>query len=316
VTRATRLLIGLGLTGLALWLAHPSDVLRAASSAHPAWLGAAVLLVVPDRALMAYRWVVLLRAVERGNAVPLLSVLRVFFVSTFLGTFLPSIGGDAARAYGLSRNDFPVADAAASVIMDRVLGAWSLLLFAFGGLTLTGVARHDPAVLTALAITTAGCAAAAAVLYSTAAAATVKRLLSFVPFAALGRTSERLFDSIRRYGQHHAVVANVMAGSLLVQALRILQAYCLGKGLGIEAPLALYVALVPWTLLVMLVPISVNGLGTSQVAFVYLFGLVGVPGAQAFALSVLCIALGAIGNLPGGLIYAFGGPCPARDRQG
>jgi uncharacterized protein (TIRG00374 family) len=313
VSRALRLIVGIGLTALAFWLAHPSAVLRAGASANPWWLLSAVLLVVPDRALMAYRWVVLLRAVERAHHVPLSAVLRIFFVSTFVGTFLPSIGGDAARAYGLSRHDVSVADAAASVVMDRVLGAWSLLLFAFGGLTLTGVARHDTGVLTALALTTAGCAASAAVLYSDAAARTLKRLMGILPGAPLRRASQRLFEAIRRYGQHHAVVANVTVSSLLVQALRILQAYCLGRGLGIEAPLALYFALIPWTLLVMLVPVSVNGLGTSQVAFVYLFGLVGVPSAQAFALSILCVALGAVGNLPGGVLYAFGSSKPHQE---
>jgi uncharacterized protein (TIRG00374 family) len=306
VSRLARLLVGLGLTALAFWLANPAEVLRAGAAANPWWLVAAILLVIPDRALMAYRWVVLLRAVGRAHHVPLSAILRIFFVSTFVGTFLPSIGGDAARAYGLSRHDVSVADAAASVVMDRVLGAWSLLLFAFGGLTFSGIARHDAGVLTALAITTAGCAAAAAVLYSDVAAHTLRRLIAVLPVAAVRRGSERLFDAIRRYGRHHAVVANVTVSSLLVQALRILQAYCLGRGLGIDAPLALYFALIPWTLLVMLVPISVNGLGTSQVAFVYLFGLVGVPRAQSFALSILCVALGAVGNLPGGFIYAFG----------
>ena len=315
-TPLARLIVGLGLTALAFWLAHPAAVLRAGASADPRWILVAVLLVIPDRALMAYRWIVLLHAVDPGRRVPLSAILRIFFVSTFVGTFLPSIGGDAARAYGLSRHDVPVADSAASVVMDRLLGAWSLLLFAFGGLTLTGVARHDAGVLTALALTTAGCAAAAAVLYSDAAASLVRRLLTLLPVAAVRRASERLFDAIRRYGHHHGVVANVTIGSLLVQALRILQAYCLGRALGIDAPLALYFALIPWTLLVMLVPISVNGLGTSQVAFVYLFGLVGVPSAQAFALSVLCVALGAVGNLPGGLIYTFGSTRPASAGNG
>jgi len=31
-----------------------------------------------------------------------------------------------------------------------------------------------------------------------------------------------------------------------------------------------------------------------------------VPEAEAFALSVLFVALGVVGNLPGGLLYAFG----------
>jgi uncharacterized protein (TIRG00374 family) len=50
-------------------------------------------------------------------------------VSTFVGTFLPaSVGGDAVRAYSLSRHHVPAAPAVASVVMDRALGVVSILL--------------------------------------------------------------------------------------------------------------------------------------------------------------------------------------------
>jgi hypothetical protein len=55
----------------------------------------------------------------------------------------------------------------------------------------------------------------------------------------------------------------------------------------------------------MLLPITINGIGTSQAAFVGLFGLAGTPGSQAFALSVLFVALGIVGNLPGAVLYAL-----------
>ena len=44
-------------------------------------------------------------------------------------------------------------------------------------------------------------------------------------------------------------------------------------------------------------------------AFVWFFGRIGVPQAEAFALSVLFVALGVVGNLPGGLLYAFSPRC-------
>jgi hypothetical protein len=98
-----------------------------------------------------------------------------------------------------------------------------------------------------------------------------------------------------------------------VQYLRILQAYGLGLALGLTAPLTAYVALIPLMLIVMLVPVTINGLGTSQAAFVWSFSQAGVDPAAAFALSVLFLGLGVLGNLPGGLLYAAGGL--ARDRD-
>ena len=56
----------------------------------------------------------------------------------------------------------------------------------------------------------------------------------------------------------------------------------------------------------MLLPVTINGIGTAQVAFVWTFGQVGVTSAAAVALSVLFVGLGVIGNLPGGILYLFG----------
>ena len=99
----------------------------------------------------------------------------------------------------------------------------------------------------------------------------------------------------------------MLAGSIGVQVLRIVQAWFLGRALGVTAPPEAYFAFIPLILLVMLLPVTINGIGTSQAAFVWLFGRAGVPAPQAFALSVLFVALGIVGNLPGALLYARGG---------
>jgi hypothetical protein len=96
-----------------------------------------------------------------------------------------------------------------------------------------------------------------------------------------------------------------------VQILRIVQAYFLGRALGIEAGLDTYFAFIPIILIVMLLPITMNGLGTSQATFVLFFAAAGVPAPGAFALSVLFVALGIVGNLPGGILWARSGLEPA-----
>jgi glycosyltransferase 2 family protein len=303
--RVLRITVGLLLTALALWLADPVAVWHAATAADPAWIAAAVALVVFDRVLMAYRWIVLVRAIAGPVSLP--AVLHVFFVSTFVGTFLPSVGGDAVRAVSLARYGVPVADATASVVMDRLLGVWSLVLVACASLWGAQAAARDAGVVLTLAL------AAGVALYSDRAAALLTRLIEKFPGARLRHAARRFLEAMRRYRHAWRAMASVTLGSVIVQMLRIVQAFCLGIALGIVANPGVYFAVIPIILLIMLVPVTVNGLGTSQLAFVWLFGAVGVPEAQAFALSVLFVALGAIGNLPGGLIYAFGdGPAIAR----
>ena len=102
--------------------------MEAARGADWRFIVLACVLVFIDRVLMAYRWLTLLAPLHPDTRPPFGAVMRMFFVSTFLGTFLPaSVGGDAVRAYGLSREGVGGVDAVASVLMDRLLGVVSIL---------------------------------------------------------------------------------------------------------------------------------------------------------------------------------------------
>ena len=229
--------------------------------------------------------------------------MRIFFVSTFVGTFLPaSVGGDAVRAYGLSKEGVGGVDAVASVLMDRLLGVVSILIVAIGGAMLARDLIDIRALFPALALLMVLCAVALTVVFSPRAAVAIAWLLALLP---RGReTGGRLVTAIQRYATLHLPMANVLLCSIAVQVLRVLQTYCLGLGLGLAVPLGVYFALVPIVLLIVLMPITINGIGTTQAAFVWLFGRAGVSSAPAFTLSVLFLAIAVVGNLPGAVLYS------------
>jgi hypothetical protein len=193
----------------------------------------------------------------------------------------------------------------ASVAMDRALGVLSILLLGLIAV-LAAPAQAPPGVFTVLLLGAAACCALGLIVFSETVAAVAARLVSRVPWAGPQRMAGRLLEAVRAYRHHHGALANVLAGSLGVQVLRVLQAWLLGLGLGLVLPLPAYFVCIPVILLVMLLPITMNGLGTSQAAFVWCFGALGVARAEAFALSILFVALGIVGNLPGGVLVATG----------
>jgi glycosyltransferase 2 family protein len=260
---------------------------------------------------MAYRWIALLCPIDREARPALPSLVRLFFVSTFAGTFLPaSVGGDIVRAYGLSRLRVGSGQAVASVLMDRLLGVISILLVGIAGLVFAraGDLASTRAIAIPMAMATIASALAASVVFSDRAAQAAQAIAERLPIAAFRRIGGELARGTRAYDHHHGVLVNVLAGSIAVQLLRIAQAYCLGRALGLDAAFATYVTFIPLILLVMLLPVSINGIGPSQAAFVWFFARAQVSAPEAFALSVLFVALGVVGNLPGGLLYAFGSP--------
>jgi hypothetical protein len=298
-------LVAVVLTAAVFYLAHPSDVLRAAAGADWRWLAAAAASVLVDRALMALRWIDLLVALTPGSRPRVASVMRIFFVSSFVSNFVPSVAADMYRAYALARHDVHLAESTASVLMDRVLGVLSMAIVGAAALALAPVPAAARGIAVSLAAAFAACAIAGLVVFSERAAGAVLRAANLVPLQAVRRFSSSLMDAVRRYAHHRRELGRVLLMSIAVQAIRIVQAWCLGEALGIALPLTAYFAIMPVILLIMQVPITINGLGTTQVAFVTLFGASGVGAAPATALSILFLVLGVIGSLPGGVLYAL-----------
>ena len=267
-------------------------------------MAAAIALVLVDRGLMAYRWMVLLSALSPGTRPPFPAVLRIFFVSSFVGSFLPSLAGDVYRAYSLSRLHVSGVESAASVIMDRALGVLSMVLVAIAALAFAREMIALPGVLSTVLIAGLGCGVAAAGLYSERVASLALGAAALLPGQKTKRLSVGVVDAVRRYAAHHAAVTVVLIASVAVQLIRVAQAYCLGIAIGITAPLWTYLVFVPLIVIVMQVPITISGLGTSQLMFELFFGRVGVPAPQAVALSILFLALGVLGSLPGGVLVS------------
>ena len=110
-----------------------------------------------------------------------------------------------------------------------------------------------------------------------------------------------------RYRDRLGLLAFVLGLSIGVQLLRVLQAFLLSEAMDLGTPAIYFLCFIPPILIVTMLPISVGGWGTANLAYVALFSQVGMDPDGAFVLSVLILALGVVGNLPGGLIYALEG---------
>ena len=284
---------------------------RAIAAMDLRYLALVLGLVAIDRSVMILRWVLLLRA--SGIAITTGDAARLFLISSFVGSFLPAgVGGDAARAYGLARGftkpqapsprsqpsgdtpPVPASEALASVAVDRLLGVFSIVLMSMVGVLAWAPAREDWRIAAAILALTLACSA---VFWASG------WLRWAIPDAHhghwLSRRVLRLSDAVGRYRGRSGVLAHVMAWSIVVQLLRITQAYFLGVALGLTVPYSYYLLFMPLGLLILLLPISISGFGVPQGAIVWLLRPVGVPDAQSYALSTLIVLTGLAGNLPG-----------------
>ncbi len=254
-------------------------------------------LVAADRAVMIWRWIILLRA--RGTAITASSAASIYLVSSFVGGYT-ALAGDAARAYTLSRRTEQGSEAVASVAVDRLLGLLSILVIGLVGIAVAGaqMADNSIAVFAAVAVVLAG---AAAILYAD------RWIRVALPggWHATGPGGRvlRLADALGAYRGHRSAIVAVSVLSVGVQLLRILQAYLLGVAIGIDVPFLYYLLFMPAGLIALMMPISLAGFGAPQGLIVWLLQPRGVPQADALALSTLIVLSGIVANLPGAVLY-------------
>ena len=293
-----------GITGLILlYLLRQVDTgtaLRAMLRTDPTALAVVALLVLLDRAVMIWRWILLLRA--SGTPVAARTAAHIFLVSSFVGSFLPAgVGGDAARAYALGQRTARRGAAVASVAIDRILGVVAIALMGAIGVAAYAGRHADPQVRFVAVLS------AVIVLAASVAVVWADRWIRWLPRSwhdvALIRLPLRLADSVAVYREEPRTLVVVFVLSILVQLLRIFQAYGLGLGLGIAVPFGYYLVFMPIGLLVLLLPISISGFGLPQVGIVWLLRPQGVPDELSFALSTLIVLSGLFGNLPGAVLY-------------
>lgn len=262
--------------------------------------GVVLILLAVDRAVMVWRWILLLRASQTAVSIP--SAIWIYLVSSFVGSFLPAgVGADALRAYSLGRRTAENSEAFASVAVDRVLGMLSIVLLGVAGVAVW-TQRVDPGLwqpTLVLVILTAGLTGG--VFWSD------RLLRAALPEAWHGSRHAarllRLADALARYRGRHSALGSVMLLSIGVQVLRVLEAYVLGRGIDITIGFGYYLVFMPVGLLMLLLPISISGFGLPQGMIVWMLRPQGVPDPQSFALSTLIVLSGLVGNLPGAWLY-------------
>ncbi len=282
-----------------------------AALADVAWIGvaAALMLFIAGIFIRACRWQILLRDLQIHA--PLRTLSALYFVGAFFNTVLPSgFGGDAVKAAELAHSSGQPGAAVGTVVIDRFLGIVALLAMGVTALLLAGdwVAPWLTWAIAALFV------AALTGYWLLRQRWLVRRLSRLVPHRLrrlVEKPSRALYEGLQGYSRRSLAAALLV--SLVFNVTWIGVNVLLGWALGIQATLAHYLVFVPLVSLSLLIP-SIGGLGVRELTYVGLFGLVGVPQEQAFALGILVYAITVLTGLIGGVIYLVQGMRQARSR--
>ena len=299
--------ISLALILFVLWrfqdkLVHVGELLAAANLW---WVLAGILLFWLAMLINAYKWWTLLRA--QKVEVPFLSMANFTFVGFFFNNILPAnIGGDVMRGYGLAKYTEENAGAAASVVLDRLIGLSAYMsvaaVSALAVVFLTDRMDLWPlaavAVLALLALIIIG-----AFLISRRISRFVSRLLHHGILEKIAGIWDSLAAAFELYRFQYKTLLFAFLIGLTGIATTSMVNYVLSLALGGGIPLLYIFLFTPLIALVLIVPISIGGVGLGQVAYPFFYGLVGISQELAIALSLFVLGVQVFCSLPGGVLW-------------
>lgn len=303
-SRLLRAGVSIAILAVLVWKINIGQSLSELAAARLWLVGLGFLIFIAASAVCTGKWQLILRTQGINASFPYL--FSLFYIGFFFSNFLPTnFGGDVIKIMRLAKTSGRPADAAGSVVLDRASSTLALLLIA----VVPALVRisHLGTATVALII---GMLVTALLTVFLMLHTPTARWLSSLPGLrmdplGLRRHLRDFYFSLNRFGNHKGTLALILAISLFYQALQIIAIWLIARSLAIDLPFIYYFILIPILYAIIMVPVSLNGLGVREGAWVMLFTQAGTTGPQAFSMSILSLLVITAASLIGGIFYLF-----------
>lgn len=252
-----------------------SAILGAMKTLTPWTLLVSIGLLLLRHSMNTFRWLALVRA--QKIQLPVARAFQLVFSGLFLSNFLPSmVGGDVVRIAGIMQESEDRVVAAASVIVDRLVGAFGMVFLLPFSFPLVGSIMESGS----FAIGFLGLAP--------------RRLK-----AALNKGISRFADALQLWLQQPFNLFVALFASWMGVFSYLVGIWILARGLGMEVSLVQVAGVTVLTYFLTIVPVSINGYGIRELAIVGLYTQAGSTPEQASALALISRAYFLLVSLPG-----------------
>ena len=303
---ATLVFTALALTYL-VWKIDLATTVEVLLDTNPWWFALAAGIMIGTALPMALRWQWMMAA--QGMSERFAWLTRAYFVSYTAGQILPTaIGGDAVRVVETARrHPGRTADVTAIVLLERGLGGTATVLLGAMGFVLA-IGRYDlGAYLWLELLFVLGTFFLAFVFFSRAARPLLRLSQPLLTKLKLEKPLRLFYDGVHAFRAHGRVLGAAFALTLALQAVRILAIWAAARSVGIDLSPRVFYVMGPLFFLILLLPITLNGIAVREAFFVSFLGTVGVAADEAFAAGFVFFLVTTVLALPGGLILLWEG---------
>jgi len=197
-------------------------------------------------------------------------------------------------------------EAFSSAIMDRITGLAAVLIIGSVALIIGWQVIPQVALVLALIILLLPLALII-LIFTTDAVGWLLRWSLFTKFGRLTAFAEQIYLSLREYRLSGRLLLPVVVLSLVYHGILVVNNYVLSQALGLDIPIYYFFIFIPIAEILVFLPVTIQGFGVREGTYVTLFSSIGVGAAQAFSLGFSNQLVKLIGNIIGGVVYAFSG---------
>jgi len=255
--------------------------------------------------LLNWRWYWLLRS--RGFNVTLGQTYALYLIGVFFNHALPSsVGGDVVKAYYIANEQkHRRVESVLSVLIDRVLGLYTLLLLSLISVLFDfNFVMSNPEIkwmAMLCGLLTIGMSVCLIIGFSSRLDRWLHITSTLKKLPVLHKLAH-VFEAMQLFGkQKSAILASIFI-SCIGQMLSVLFVMYVGSVLGAHLSFATYLFCVPLGFVATALPVAPAGVGVGQVAFLFLFktyspesGDLGAAAITTFQLAML--SWGVIGSI-------------------
>jgi uncharacterized protein (TIRG00374 family) len=267
-------------------------------------LVAAFLVFWTGHYICIFRWRMLMRPLM---PVPSLNRLfGIYCIGLFFNLTFPTVvGGDVVKIYYAGKHSNSYAQSFAAVFLDRDTGMLAMLMIACAATLIYPVSVPGIPVSAIIWSVFSLFIVGNLCLFTSGLHRWMTGLLERLHMTRIARKIDRVSIVFQVIGRYKGILLGSMAISFVNQMLYISFIWFISTGLRLDVPFVKFLIFVPVITLISMIPISLNGMGLREYAFMSLFGAIGVPPASCIALGLVVSIMTILSSLPGGIVYIF-----------
>ena len=295
-----KLVFGLLIIVVILYQIRWEDFFITVKKANYFLLVSAFSLLLIERVWAVFKWRQLL--IVQGAAISMWRLFCIYTIGAFWGLFLPSsLGTDVARGYYLAKSS-NAAISVASVVVDRLMGILSLFFICFASIFFSN-GLLEQSITNYIYIVFAAVIVGLILLLQDRVPDVLEKKISFFSVNPIGMKLLEMHRAFLRFKKYPGTLFLAFLYSLVLQIIRVVTIYVTALAFSINIGIETFFVVVPVSIVVIMIPVSIGGLGVREGAFVFLFSLFGVSVNSSFVISSTNSIMVTIIGLLGGFIF-------------